>query len=203
MRNRLSSDDARRRLLETAEEHFGSQSYEATSVQAIANSAGLATGSFYRYFPSKQIILEELLRDLNAQLRQEIREALDGVGEDHRAAERETYKAFFRFFSQHPKLFAVQRQVEFVSPAIYREYFEELSRRYARGAKEAMIRGEIDSNFDPEFLGYVYIALGHFIGMRWVEWNGGGMIPDDIFDQLMSLLDKALQPLELPRNETV
>lgn len=188
-----SDEEVRRRLLRAAEDLFGSLAYEATTVRQIAEAAGIATGSFYRYFPGKRDLLVELLRYLNEELRREMREAIDGAT-DQREVERRGFGAFFRFFAEHPNLFRIQRQVEFVAPAAYREYFEELARRYARGAKEAMVRGEVDVRFDPDFVAYAYIALAHFVAMRWIEWPGGTRVPDDVVEQLFLLLAKGLGP---------
>lgn len=181
------------RLLQAAEDLFGIRSYERTRVEDLAAAAGLATGSFYRFFPSKRDLLVELLRSLSRELRAEIRQAIEAAT-SQREVERGGFEAFFAFLSRHPHLFRIQRQVEFVAPEAYREYFEELAFRYARGAKEAMIEGEMDPRFDPEFLAYAYLGLAHFVGMRWVEWTHGGRVPDGVFDQVLLFLEKALRP---------
>jgi AcrR family transcriptional regulator len=191
--NRGSEDLTRQRLLEVAEEHFGTRSYEKTTVAEIAKQTGIAIGSFYRYFNSKEDVLIELLRHLNRAQRAEMGAAIEGAT-DQREIERRGFIAFFRFFHCHPHLFRIQRQVEFVDPAAHREYFEELARRYARRAKEAMVRGEVDDRFDPEFLAYVYIGVAHLVGMRWIEWTHGGTMPEDILEQVLFLLEKALRP---------
>lgn len=183
----------RQRLLRVGEEMFGTQSFEATRVEDLTAAAGLATGSFYRYFSSKQDLLVELLRSLSTELRAHMRRAIEQAP-SQRAVERGGFEAFFDFLTRHPHLFQIQRQVEFVAPGAYREYFEELALRYGRGAKEAMVDGQIDPRFDPEFLAYAYLGLAHFVGMRWVEWTGGGRVPDEIKDQVLLLLEKALRP---------
>ncbi|MDN5860456.1 MAG: TetR/AcrR family transcriptional regulator [Pseudonocardia sp.] len=188
-----TTDDARARILAAAEELFGARSYAGTRVSDVAAAAGIATGSFYRHFPDKEQLLVEVLRGLNQQLRDAMAVAIDGAG-TQREVERRAFTAFFAFLAAHPHLFRIQRQVEFVAPAAYREYFDELARRYARGAKDAMIRGEIDPGFDPELIGFVYLGVAHFAGMRWIEWTGGAAFPDDVAEQLFRLLGRALAP---------
>ncbi len=189
-----SETDVRSRILRAAEEHFGERSYERTRVADVARAAGIATGSFYRYFPSKRALISELLRELGRELRWEMRVA---IGDATRQPERErlAFTAFFAFLRRHPHLFRIQRQVEFVDSAAFREYFEELARRYARGAKDAMVRGEVDPRFDPDFLALtIYIGVPHFVGLRWVEWSGGAAVPEDIIEQVFLLLQKSLRP---------
>jgi AcrR family transcriptional regulator len=161
-------------------------------------AAGIATGSFYRYFPSKRALIVEVLRELNRDLRRAMREAI-GDADSYPDRERRAFAGFFTFLGRHPNLFRIQRQVEFIAPDAYREYYDELARRYARAAKDAMVRGELDPRFDPDFLAYaVYIGVAHFVGLRWAEWSGGGTVPKDIAEQVYLLLDKALRPVHAP-----
>jgi AcrR family transcriptional regulator len=196
MADRAESPEVRRRILQAAEDLFGRRSYERTGVADVARAAGIATGSFYRHFPSKRELVVELLRELNRELRREMRAAI-GEATRQQDRERRAFTAFFRFLTRHPYLFRIQRQVEFIAPTVYREYFDELARRYARSAKDAMVRAEIDPRFDPDFLAYaVYIGVAHFVGLRWVEWTEGGEVPGDIAEQVFLLLNKALRPVD-------
>jgi len=55
--------DARRtQILEAAVRLWLRQGFDATAVEAIAREAGLAKGTVYLYFPSKEAVLEEALR---------------------------------------------------------------------------------------------------------------------------------------------
>jgi AcrR family transcriptional regulator len=48
-------------LLATGEKLFAEQGYRSVSVEQIAHAAGLATGSFYNYFPSKEAFYGHIL----------------------------------------------------------------------------------------------------------------------------------------------
>lgn len=192
-RRRPASDGTRERIIAAAETLFGTRSYEQTKVADVAEAAGIATGSFYRHFGSKRELLVELLRQLGRDLRAAMRTAI-GDATSQREIERRAFGAFFAFFHEHPYLFRIQRQTEFVEPAVHREYFEELARRYARGAKDAMLRDEVDPSFDPELLAYVYLGIAHFVATRWVEWTRGGTVPEDVAEQVYRILEKAMRP---------
>ncbi len=58
-----SSARARRRaaLLATGERLFAEHGYREVSVEQIAHATGLATGSFYNYFPSKEAFYSHIL----------------------------------------------------------------------------------------------------------------------------------------------
>ena len=49
------------RILSAASEEFGKNGYHASSVYEIANKAGIAVGTFYRYFDSKYNLYKHLL----------------------------------------------------------------------------------------------------------------------------------------------
>lgn len=62
---RLRTDEAgdtRARILEAALELFEERGFDATAVPEIARRAGVATGSIYRYFTSKEDLVNALYR---------------------------------------------------------------------------------------------------------------------------------------------
>ena len=61
-------DQRRREILEAATEMFGRRGYDVATVQAIAERAGVAAGTVYLYFPSKEAILDALREDFEAGL---------------------------------------------------------------------------------------------------------------------------------------
>src|ERR1700748_3873080 len=78
------------RLLSAAEELFGERSYRRTSVADICARAGIATGSFYAHFSSKNDIFAAVVRQINADLRAAMRLAIEAApprqGDRERAA---------------------------------------------------------------------------------------------------------------------
>lgn len=62
-------EQRRAQILESALEVFSAQGYHQASVSDLVTAAGVARGTFYLYFDSKQAIFHELLDDLLAHLR--------------------------------------------------------------------------------------------------------------------------------------
>ncbi len=54
-------EQTHRRLLAAAERLFGTQGFDATTVEEIADAADVAKGTFFNYFSSKEALLGELL----------------------------------------------------------------------------------------------------------------------------------------------
>ena len=67
---RNAAADRRQQLLDIGRKRFIADGYAATSVASIVGAAGVAQGTFYRYFPSKQALLTELRRGVFASYEQ-------------------------------------------------------------------------------------------------------------------------------------
>ena len=183
------------RLLGAAEELFGERSYWRTTVADICARAGIATGSFYAHYSSKLEIFAAVVRQINADLRNAIRTAIESVdGGGQRELERVSFRAYFTMLSQRPWIDRIVRESEFVAPAVFREYWEHLTRGYGRGVRQAQLDREVDARYDPEVIAYMYTGIGNFIGMRWADWTAGGHVPDDVLDDVLGVLASGLPP---------
>jgi AcrR family transcriptional regulator len=187
------------RLLSAAEHLFGERSYRRTTVADICAQAGMATGSFYAHFDSKADVFAAVIRQINADVRAAQVAAIKAAEDNQRARERASFRAYFDLMSRRPWIYRIVREAEFLAPGEFRAYYERLARGYARGVRVAQLAGEVDAQYDPEVIAYVYTGLGHFIGMRWAEWTEGGRVPDDIFEDLMAVLARGLPPGRLAR----
>lgn len=188
----MEDPDGRMRLLDAAETLFGAGSYHTTTVADICQRAYMATGSFYRYFDTKRDVFVAVVRRINDDLRAAMRRALEQVGGGQRDVEQAAFGAFFDVMSKRPHAYRIVREAEFVAPGVFREYYERLARGYARGVRRAQLRGDVDPDLDPELVAYVYMGIGYFVGMRWIEWSAGDRIPDDLQADMLRMLRRAL-----------
>jgi AcrR family transcriptional regulator len=186
------------RLLAAAEELFGERSYRQTTVAEICAGAGIATGSFYAHFRSKAEIFAAVVRRINADLRSAMGQAIENA-QGQREMERACFRAFFEMLSKRPWMDRIVRESEFVAPGLFREYYEHLARGYSRGVRHAQLAGQVDTDYDPEVIAYVYTGIGNFIGMRWANWAVGGHVPDDVLDTVLTVLARGLSPAGSPR----
>jgi AcrR family transcriptional regulator len=159
----------RQKLLDAAEEIFGSKGYENTSVAEITQRAGVAQGTFYIYFPDKKAAFTELVKELNHLVRKELAIATRDI--DRRIdAERAGLKAFFKFVLRRPDLYRIIRQAEFVDYEIFRWHYRQFSNGYVRQLRKAMKGGQV-KQLDAETTAYCLMAIAEFMGMRWVLWQ--------------------------------
>jgi AcrR family transcriptional regulator len=180
----------RRKLLEAAERIFAEVGYHEASIVKITEAAGVGQGTFYLYFASKKEIFDELVLDLNARVRGAMTEAA-AQGTTRAESELLGFGAFFRFTAEHPALYRIIRQAEFVSPETLVVHYERLTGGYVAGLRAAMEAGEVAQG-DPEVLAWSLMGIGELVGMRWILWNGAHGMPDEVFDELARIIVRAL-----------
>ena len=185
----------RRRLLEAAEQVFAELGYHDASIVKITEAAGCGQGTFYLYFASKKAVFDEVVLDLNARVRHAMTEA---SAEGRTRAERELlgFGAFFRFTAEHPALYRIVRQAEFVSPETLQLHYERLTEGYTHGLQAAMDAGEVAAG-DPEVLAWSLMGIGELLGMRWILWNGAREMPEAVFDELARIIVRTLGTTDL------
>lgn len=181
----------RQRLLAAAEEVFGTVQYHGASVSEITRRAGVAQGTFYLYFPSKQAIHQELVQHLSHSMRTHIAQAVAGL--DHRLdVERQGLRAFLAFVRAHRYLYRIVRESEFVDEELYRWFYRHLAEGYGEGLEQAAASRQV-RNLDPETVAYCLMGIADFIGMRWVLWEDREP-PEAVFQAVMSFIEAGLRP---------
>ncbi len=180
----------RRRLLEAAEAVFADLGYHDASIVKITEAAGVGQGTFYLYFASKKDVFDELVVDLNHRVRQAMTEAAS-QGTTRAEMERLGFAGYFRFVAEHPALYRIIRQAEFVSPEMLHLHYERLTSGYVAGLRQAMEAGEI-ADGDPELLAWALMGIGELVGMRWILWNGRTELPADVLEELGRIITRAL-----------
>ena len=183
--------DTRRRLLDAAEQVFSEHGYHDASIVKLTETAGVAQGTFYLYFDSKKAIFDELVRDLNRRVRHAMKEG-SSQGTTRLESELLGFEAYFRFTSEHPALYRIIRQAEFVSPEIFKWHYDRVSERYVAALREAVERRELGP-IDPEVAAWALMALGETIGLRWIVW-GDGEVPPHVVAELGRIVRAVLDP---------
>ena len=185
----------RQKLLEAAERIFAELGYHDASIVKITEAAGVGQGTFYLYFASKKAVFDEVVLDLNSRVRHAMTEAAE-KGTTRAESELLGFGAFFRFTAEHPALYRIVRQAEFVSPETLVIHYERLTGGYVAGLRQAMEAGEVAKG-DPEVLAWSLMGIGELVGMRWILWNGEREMPEQIFDELARIIVRALGARDL------
>ncbi|MDF2521941.1 MAG: TetR family transcriptional regulator, partial [Clostridia bacterium] len=80
MRTVKNPKERRKEIMEMSAKLFLSKGYDETSVNQIVEQLGVAKGTFYHYFKSKEDILEAVLEDYLGKYAENMKSALDNSG---------------------------------------------------------------------------------------------------------------------------
>jgi AcrR family transcriptional regulator len=159
-----------RKLLDAAAEEFGEKGFHEASVSSITRRAGVALGSFYTYFDSKDALFRALVADMSEKVRTSARAALS---EDMGALEIEqaALAAFLRFAREHKEIYRIIDEAEFVDPASYREHYETIAARITDRLRAGAASGEFRDGLG-ELEAWALMGMNVFVGLRYVVWGG-------------------------------
>ena len=111
-----------RKLLDAAATEFADKGFHEASISGITRRAGVALGTFYTYYDSKDAIFRALVSDMSAGVGRAAREALDpGMGALE--VERVALRAFLAFAAEHKEIYRIIDEAEFVDPDRYRTHY--------------------------------------------------------------------------------
>ncbi|HUI48115.1 MAG TPA: TetR/AcrR family transcriptional regulator [Acidimicrobiia bacterium] len=92
----MPADQRRQQLFDVARERFAQQGFHATSMDEIAEAAGVTKPVLYQHFPSKRALYVELLEETGRQLLGRLAEATSRAGSLRERVEL-GFRAYFRF----------------------------------------------------------------------------------------------------------
>lgn len=145
------SERSRRQILDAALKLFSHRGYGATSVQDLAEEAGVSKGNIYHHFPDKETIFRELLDQYFLLLSQPdfpFNKVLGSATfpENLEALGRATHD-MVRDYREYVSLIYVD-VVEF-DAAHVRKFYEEMASRFAQFLKARGLEQEIQSKLAP------------------------------------------------------
>lgn len=158
-----------RKLLDAAVEEFGEKGFHDGSISGITRRAGVALGSFYTYFDSKDAIFRAVVQDFSGRVRDEARGAQhDGLTPPE--IERNVLAAFLAFAREHKEIYRIIDEAEFADPASYRAHYENAAERIAARLDEAVRDGLVTPG-DNEVRAWAIMGANVFLGLRYGVWD--------------------------------
>ena len=85
---------------------FGTTGFHETSMQGIAEKAGVTKPVVYQHFPSKRELYLEVLAEVGQRLGGEIAQAAESAHSPHEIVE-QGFRSYFEFFDSRPAAFRV------------------------------------------------------------------------------------------------
>jgi AcrR family transcriptional regulator len=152
--------------LSVAIEEFGTGGYHDTSMNRLADAAGVTKPVLYQHFASKRELYLELLRDIGGRLRDAITEATALAGGPHSQVEA-GFGAYFKFFADDPAAFVVlfgdgaRKDEEFAAVA------HEVEASLAETIAELIVADGLDDD-DRRLLAFGIVGLAEGTARYWV-----------------------------------
>ncbi|MEM6907840.1 MAG: TetR/AcrR family transcriptional regulator [Pseudomonadota bacterium] len=160
-----------RKLLDASAIEFGEKGFHEASVSSITQRAGVALGTFYTYFESKEALFQALVLDMSDNVKSSARSALSremGALEIEQAA----LAAFLHFAREHKEVYRIIDEAEFVDPASYRRHYETIASRIRSrldtGSENGELRGDLG-----ELEAWAIMGMNVFVGLRYIVWDDG------------------------------
>lgn len=159
----------REKLLDAAEIEFGEKGFHDAAISGITQRAGVALGTFYVYFDSKEEVFRDLVSHMGHLTRSWIAQRVAGAT-DRLTAEREGIMAFIEFVRQHKNLYRVVSEAQFVANDAFHSYYSVFADAYQENLSAAAARAEIRTG-DYEIWSWAMIGMAVFLGMRFADWD--------------------------------
>lgn len=162
--------EKREAILEAALQLFNERGFHGTSVPELARRAEVATGTLYRYFDSKEAIVNALYQEGKAQLTQAVAEAMMSES-SWRGRFRALWEGLFRFDRQHPGM------IPFLELQHHADYLDATSRALSDGSAQGLFAlvagGQADEAFaELEPAAVIALVYGAFLGLLRAEREG-------------------------------
>lgn len=162
---RLPAHQRRRQLLDTALEVFATEGFHATSMNDVADAAGVTKPVLYQHFASKRELYLELLEDVGTRLGQVIEDATLSAGGPHEQVEK-GFAAYFHFVHHNRSAY----QLLFGGGSRRDAEFAEAVRRVEDHLAES-VAGLIQADIDPQHrrtLAYGLVGMAEGTSRFWV-----------------------------------
>jgi AcrR family transcriptional regulator len=171
---RLPAARRRRQLLDVAVEVFAAHGYHQTTMNEVAEAAGVTKPVLYQHFVSKQDLFGEVLNDLGTRLEEAIGKATS-TATSPRNQVRAGFTAYFRFVVEE----RTASQLLFGADTRQEPQFDEIARRTRASiadATAALIDVEGLDQDDRRFLAQGIIGIAEATSRHWIQEGGS----DDI-----------------------
>jgi AcrR family transcriptional regulator len=168
----------RKAIMEAAIRIFGRTGFSATKIADIAAEAGVATGTLYNYFSSKEDIFLSILDDGRERLAAEL-DSRTTIA-DPLLRVRELVRVMFQFLEEHGALFTIYMQIGGGDPTDFRCKADERDQafrqmilaQFTAALREAGDR--VRTDYPPQTLA---MALGGLINGTVIHWIEGNFQP--------------------------
>jgi AcrR family transcriptional regulator len=163
--NEQTRADTRRALLAAAAWAFSERGYHDTTIDSVSETAGVAKGTIYNYFSSKEAVLHALLAEA-CQLAADAADATPDSAPTHRRLEAFVEGNLRWARRRKPLALLFARELlagDARTKALIRQAAAPCVRKVAAILQAGIERGELTAHAPPELLAFTFIALTNML----------------------------------------
>jgi AcrR family transcriptional regulator len=189
-------EDTRRRLLEVARDIFERDGYDGASIRAIAEAAGVATGTVFLHFEDKRELLHRAIFD---DLQATLAEVLDSPpGRSLEGWLSRLLDGALAYYERRPALSRVLLKESLIADPPWAERFArqtaELHAGIVARVELAIARGEMRAELDAPVFALAWVSFYMFGLMAWAQ--GSHADPRELVGRMTA---QHLAPYRAPR----
>jgi AcrR family transcriptional regulator len=182
----ISREERREHIVEKAREVFSRNRYNEVTVGAITAEAGIAKGTFYLYFDSKEELFVEVIRDAISRLRRAIADAVASV-DDPMQKVQASVPVILDICGREAGLYmAIFQQAAFLESDRHEEYnalYEPLAKDFQATIEEGMKRGVFKPG-NPAIISHGVFGFMASLIQQWLLLKASGGVPEGYLDQM-------------------
>ena len=160
-----------RAILDAAASEFGEKGFHESSIVSITIRAGVALGSFYTYFESKEALFKALVTDMSGRVRDHVAPVLARHGGGAIGAEGIALAAFLDFAREHKEIYRIIDEAEFVAPEAWQAHYLNTAARILERLQAARVKGELAVE-PSEVHAWAIMGMNVFLGLRFGVMDG-------------------------------
>jgi TetR/AcrR family transcriptional regulator, repressor of fatR-cypB operon len=168
-------------ILDAALELFAERGFHGTAVPLVAEKAGVGAGTLYRYFDSKEAIVNAVYQKWKAELGRTLMTDFP-LGKPPREQFRDLWRRLCAFANAHPQV------LRFLELHHHGSYLDEHSRRVERALLESLRAFVVEAqrlrllkDIQPELV--IAIVYGGFVGLLKGSWDGYFALSPEVIDE--------------------
>lgn len=203
---KASREDKRRRIIDAAVQVFADKGFFGARVSEIADAAGVADGTIYLYFKSKDDLLISLFEEKMELIIQQLEQRLEDHVGDPEAKIRRYIVEHLRLVADQPNLMQVltvelRQSARFIKeyhPKAFRTYLELLQGIVEEGQRQGVFRKDLD----PLVFRRALFGAVDEISLEWILKHMEGVRgegrtprdPNEVAQQFSDFIIRGLRP---------
>lgn len=160
-------------LLQAAAKVVGEVGYSAAMVSTITREAGVAQGTFYNYFKTRQDLFNQLLPSMSDEMLAFIKQHTSPTA-SFAERERQRFEAYFAYLIERPEFYRILYESEQFAPEAFQRHVDVIAENYRRALQRAAAAGEARV-VDPqeyEVIAVMLMGARRYLSRRYARSNG-------------------------------